>query len=415
MNFKLCQNIHSFIINLHHKPRQTLYNNSYFTSAFLKTFNEETLKYIFDLSTKALSVASIKLSPNCRTSLRLLKSLDLIEKKNNHIFLNETFKKSLFIGFCDLKNENTFIETNMHCEKLINNINKYENTLYLIVNKFENLKNLELKNVLLFIEIINSQGEITNNGFEFLLKTKKEQLWILVLAMIKYIALNNNSDINFEIEMIEMLFELSLKKAYKTYKVNNFKYFEKFLNYLQKLGLINLKGDIVFISELFTFLFTDEKDENSRFLVLESNFKLYAYTKSQFDQSVLSLFSNLNCFLPGLIIGNINEDTLNCAFNKGITANQITHYIKASHKIDENEVSSNVIEQIHIWESQRNRIQANEAYMFYNFLSLIDYQRVISYCKENKMLIDNFDSKRLVFVKKKNVEKVKEYINKITK
>jgi transcription initiation factor TFIIH subunit 4 len=52
---------------------------------------------------------------------------------------------------------------------------------------------------------------------------------------------------------------------------------------------------------------TGGDDNRSGFLVLENNFRVYAYTQSLLHIRVLALFVRLECRLPNLVVGTITR------------------------------------------------------------------------------------------------------------
>jgi transcription initiation factor TFIIH subunit 4 len=56
------------------------------------------------------------------------------------------------------------------------------------------------------------------------------------------------------------------------------------------------------------------------FIIVESNFKVYAYTNSELHQAILRLFMREDFKYPNLVVGRLTRDSLKEAFNKKITA-----------------------------------------------------------------------------------------------
>lgn len=63
------------------------------------------------------------------------------------------------------------------------------------------------------------------------------------------------------------------------------------------------------------------------FVIVETNFKVYAHTGSQFQTELLSLFLRPEICLPNLVIGEINRETAMKAFDAGITADQVSAFL----------------------------------------------------------------------------------------
>lgn len=63
------------------------------------------------------------------------------------------------------------------------------------------------------------------------------------------------------------------------------------------------------------------------YIVLESNYRVYAYTNSNLQMSILSLFTKLNYRLPNLVVGLITRESIRSAFMKGISAEQVVFIV----------------------------------------------------------------------------------------
>jgi hypothetical protein len=65
------------------------------------------------------------------------------------------------------------------------------------------------------------------------------------------------------------------------------------------------------------------------FIVLEPNYRIYAYTNSNLRISILSLFAKFNYRLPNLVAGVITRESFRIALSKGITAEQVVMDFKS--------------------------------------------------------------------------------------
>ena len=59
--------------------------------------------------------------------------------------------------------------------------------------------------------------------------------------------------------------------------------------------------------------------KNSQFIIVESNFKVYAYTDSLLYRAILCLFMREDYRFQNLIVGMLTRDSLKEAFKKKIT------------------------------------------------------------------------------------------------
>lgn len=61
---------------------------------------------------------------------------------------------------------------------------------------------------------------------------------------------------------------------------------------------------------------------------METNFRLYAYTSSDLQRSILQLFSKLEYQLPNLYVGTITRDSIGSALEGGLTAEVVISYLQ---------------------------------------------------------------------------------------
>ena len=65
------------------------------------------------------------------------------------------------------------------------------------------------------------------------------------------------------------------------------------------------------------------------FIIVESNFKVYAYTNDELNIAILKLFMREDYRFPNLVVGRLTRNSLKEAFNKRITAKQIMKFLHA--------------------------------------------------------------------------------------
>ncbi|CRK10151.1 hypothetical protein BN1723_020980, partial [Verticillium longisporum] len=64
-------------------------------------------------------------------------------------------------------------------------------------------------------------------------------------------------------------------------------------------------------------------------IIVETNYRVYAYTTSQLQIAVLSLFCHLSVKFPGMVSGRLTRQSVRQAIDFGITADQIISYLAA--------------------------------------------------------------------------------------
>ena len=112
-------------------------------------------------------------------------------------------------------------------------------------------------------------------------------------------------------------------------------------------------------------------DLDSGFIILETNYRIYAYTSSPLQIAVLSLFASLKARFRNMVVGMITRDSIRSALINGITAIQIIEFLKkhASKEMRKNSpvLPVTVVDQIRLWELERNRLGIKSG-MIHDFL-----------------------------------------------
>mmetsp|Transcript_64256 Transcript_64256/g.103908 ORF Transcript_64256/g.103908 Transcript_64256/m.103908 type:complete len:152 (-) Transcript_64256:2090-2545(-) len=85
-------------------------------------------------------------------------------------------------------------------------------------------------------------------------------------------------------------------------------------------------------------------------IIIESNFRLYAYKKKKTHIDILQQFSETLYQLPNLFVGDLTVKSINKAFKNGISGDNILSFIRNNLHHVCKIIPSNVIEQIKIWE-----------------------------------------------------------------
>lgn len=109
-------------------------------------------------------------------------------------------------------------------------------------------------------------------------------------------------------------------------------------------------------------------------LIVESNFKVYAYTSSSLHALLLGHFCKVLLRLPNLLVGQLSAESALKAMKKGICAENIIGYLEAAahpralaRRLEEDGASvvpANVRGQLEVWESSRSRTASRRAVIF---------------------------------------------------
>lgn len=129
------------------------------------------------------------------------------------------------------------------------------------------------------------------------------------------------------------------------------------------------------------------------------------------------------CFsrFPNLVVGVITRDSIRQAFKGGITADQVIGYLQQhSHSQmlsseGKHLIPPTVIDQIKLWELERNRLTYSEGVLYSQFLSQADFNVLKEYAQSNNFLIWCNKVKRTLIINKSGHDDVKKFWKRYSK
>lgn len=144
------------------------------------------------------------------------------------------------------------------------------------------------------------------------------------------------------------------------------------------------------------------------FIIIETNYRIYAYTNSPLQIAVLALFAQLNTRYPNMVAGRVTRASMYNAISHGITSDQIISYlsthahpqlVKASMAKGGGPVlPPTVVDQIRLWQLEKERMKVTPGFIFKDFDSTKEYEACAKYADENGVLIWKSDTKKMFFV-----------------
>lgn len=255
------------------------------------------------------------------------------------------------------------------------------------------------------------QLQITSSGFQFLLHTPHSQLWELLLQYLQMVE-ERQMDL---VEVLSFLFMLSTMELGREYSTESLSDTQRaMLEDLRDYGLIwqrKASSRRFSPTRLATTLTSSlpplptatntggAKDQG--FIVLETNYRLYAYTDNPLQTAVLNLFVSIKWRFPNLVVGAITRESVRKALVNGITADQIISYLTtyAHPQMRKNKplLPVTVQDQIRLWELERNRIKTQEGFLYTAFASQADYEFVLEYARQLEVVLWENTVKRCFF------------------
>ncbi|KAG5246944.1 transcription factor-related family protein [Salix suchowensis] len=249
---------------------------------------------------------------------------------------------------------------------------------------------------------------LTEGGFQFLLMDTNAQLWYIIR---EYIS-NSEERGTDPADLISFLLELSFHVTGEAYNINTLTEIQRnTIKDLAELGLVKLqqgRKESWFIpTKLATNLSVSLTDSSSRkqgYVVVETNFRLYAYSTSKLHCEILRLFSKIEYQLPNLIVGAITKESLYSAFENGITSDQVNNFFSSANahpRVAERlpSVPENVTDQIRLWEADLNRVEITPAHLYDEFPSKDTFEAACDYAREWNGLLWEDSKKMRVVVK----------------
>lgn len=354
-------------------------------------------------------------------ALLLLKQLQILQGRSGEVWLNEEFRMSLvraFSGDLEISNGDDKLDDEGYGEA------HWDTLLYKLVSGGLERRKGHLNEVLHSAGLIDTRNSaITSVGFQFLLAERSAQLWTLV---IQYFLMLEASGLDV-VPCIIAICRMSLvsvgslvTEILPTIMVE----------FLCDLGLVrslhtsesaigrNQDRSEFYATSLTSHLIlpggTSMRSLESGYIVVETNYKVYAYTSSPLQIAILGLFVRLKDRFSNMIQGQITGPSVQNALSKGITASQIITYLKLHlHPVMLKAgygLSPVVEDQIHLWERDRNRLCWMEGYCYEEFIGDEAFRKTVGEAQRLAAALYVNYQKRILVVKEEAHPSIKAFI-----
>lgn len=265
---------------------------------------------------------------------------------------------------------------------------------------------------------------ITSDGFQFLLMDTKSQIWLFVLKLLEMID-SRSSNLT---ECLTFLLQLNFSTHGRDYSTARFsETIGNFLQTLREIGLIyqrSRKDGRFYPTKLVIDLASGLRDvktdvHRKGFIIVESNYRLYAYTDSRLQIALIALFCEIHYRFPNIVIGLITRDSVRQALRSGMSAQQIINYLlmhaHPTIRDSEHPIPPTVIDQIHLWERERDKFIFTEGRLYSQFNSQSDFDLLRKYAEDHGFLIFDNPASRVMVVHEDGHEAVRKYWKKLKK
>ena len=142
--------------------------------------------------------------------------------------------------------------------------------------------------------------------------------------------------------------------------------------------------------------------DSKGYIVIETNYRVYAYTTSWLQIAVLRLFTRISTRYPNMVAGKITRESIREAVKMGITSEQIISYLNthAHPQMRHNTpvLPPTVVDQIRLWQIEGERMKATPGFLFKEFANQPDYDACCTYAEEVGVLAWKSDARRMFFV-----------------
>ncbi|MCJ1243295.1 RNA polymerase II transcription factor B 52 kDa subunit [Trapelia coarctata] len=274
------------------------------------------------------------------------------------------------------------------------------------------------------------RAEITQEGFAFILQEVNEQVWTV---LIYYLEAGTNMDSVDILSFLFLLGSLELGQDYSKATLTPTQL--QMLDDLSDFGIVYQRSPSssrFYPTRLATTLTSDagalrgvsagfdsalRAADGKGFIVIETNYRVYAYTTSQLQIAILQLFTRLSTRYPNMVAGKITRESIRRAVGMGITSEQIISFLTthAHPQMRKNNpvLPPTVVDQIRLWQIEGERMKATPGFLFKDFLSGADYEACCTYAEEIGVLVWKNDNRRMFFVTR--YEQVAAYLKNRTK
>ena len=149
---------------------------------------------------------------------------------------------------------------------------------------------------------------------------------------------------------------------------------------------------------------------NQGFIIVETNYRIYAYTSSLLQIAVISLFCKLTSRFPNLVSGKLTRDSVGRAIKLGISSNQIVEYLRVhAHPQMRGSIHPTVVDQIKLWEYEGERVETTDGYLMKDFGSEAEYRELVNYADSLGILKWRDDKNRRFFIDR--MDQMKAYLS----
>ncbi|KAK9793768.1 hypothetical protein WJX73_008837 [Symbiochloris irregularis] len=250
--------------------------------------------------------------------------------------------------------------------------------------------------------------ELTASGFRFMLMDTYHQLWLLLRA---YIDLAKNQSGAELASVVSFLLQLGGHEAAQPISLASMQANER--DICADLALLGLLlpfrdgegGSWACPTRLAMALGGSgsaeaQQEVSQGYIIVETNYRMYAYTSSTLQRAVLDLFVRCEAVLPNLYIGTLTRESVIAALAKGLDSEQLLTFLRRHahpRALQRSPVVPEVVgDQMRLWQAQTRRLKSDAAQLYQQFGDVKVWRASVERAKELGIwLWDHEPSRRL--------------------
>ncbi|KAI0986706.1 hypothetical protein GJ496_010910 [Pomphorhynchus laevis] len=360
-------------------------------------------------------------------NLKIIKAKDHQTLNKTVWYLKHSFKTNLFAAI--YMGEKTSLESiGSVSVKEVNAVHlhmtrQWEATLEILLDKtyLARSSSESIIRILQHANLLSRSPEkaITGKGFNFLLSNRQSQLWTLIKSVLD--LSQESDDIS---EYLILIFQLYFSSTKQKYSLNLPPEKIAILRIFDSVGIIKINEDCRYeyfiVSSLSKEIlhFNTDTINDSGFLICENNYRLYAYTSSDFKIKLLQLFCHVLYRLPNMCCCLLTRISLKNALEKGIAADSVIEFLgtnltRKSNSMkqtqDKLELPQVIKDQIKLWEIENIRVTAEPGYVYTLFDSKVSFDMLSSYAENIGCLLFRDDIKLIMVIHEKGHDDVRRF------
>lgn len=236
--------------------------------------------------------------------------------------------------------------------------------------------------------------ELTPEGLKYLLQPTPDQVWLLLRQYIQAAEQTSGKELA---STLSFLMQLSFRRVWQPYPLAGLTPREQDIaGHMCQLGLVatcKQDGASFFCATPLAASLcggsgaAGQSDaagdasskggggasalESSGYIIVETNFRVYAHTSNPLQRRVLARLMRTDCLLPNLYVGTLTRETFMEALEAGLGAEDVTNFLRAhAHPQVASRVVAvpeNVQDQLLLWQAETQRVTRQAATYYSKF------------------------------------------------